>query len=93
MARDAPQSPAAEAYRNLRTAIKFMSLDRPIHSILVTSARPGEGKTTTATNLAVVAARSGQRVWASRRLRSCSCVSAMTTVKGLISGVIVHIPW
>ena len=60
--RDAPQSPGAEAYRALRTAIKFMSLDRPIHSILVTSARPGEGKTTTATNLAVVAARSGQRV-------------------------------
>mgnify|MGYP001815928934 CR=1 FL=1 len=60
--RDAPQSPAAEAYRALRTAIRFMSLDRPIHSVLVTSARPGEGKTTTATNLAVVAARSGQRV-------------------------------
>ncbi len=62
VARDAPQSPAAEAYRNLRTAIKFMSLDRPIRTVLVTSARPGEGKTTTATNLAIVAARSGQRV-------------------------------
>jgi capsular exopolysaccharide synthesis family protein len=60
--RDAPQSPPAEAYRALRTAIRFLSLDRPIHSLLVTSARPGEGKTTTATNLAVVASRSGQRV-------------------------------
>ena len=62
VARDAPQSPAAEAYRNLRTAIKFLSLDRPIHTVLVTSARPGEGKTTTATNLAIVASRSGQKV-------------------------------
>jgi len=62
VARDAPQSAAAEAYRNLRTAIKFMSLDRPIHTVLVTSARPGEGKTTTATNLAIVASRSGQKV-------------------------------
>jgi len=62
VARDAPQSPAAEAYRNLRTAIKFLSLDRPIRTVLVTSARPGEGKTTTATNLAIVASRSGQKV-------------------------------
>ena len=62
VARDAPQSLAAEAYRNLRTALQFMSLDRPIHTVLVTSARPGEGKTTTATNLAIVASRSGQRV-------------------------------
>ena len=60
--RDDPQSQGAEAYRGLRTAIRFMSLDRPIRTVLVTSARPGEGKTTTATNLAVAAARSGQRV-------------------------------
>jgi capsular exopolysaccharide synthesis family protein len=60
--RDGPSTPAAEAYRTLRTAIRFMALDREIRTLLVTSARPGEGKTTTATNLAVVAARAGQRV-------------------------------
>lgn len=62
VARDVPQSPAAEAYRNLCTAIPSMSLDRAIHTVLVTSARPGEGRTTTATNLAVTASRSGQKV-------------------------------
>jgi succinoglycan biosynthesis transport protein ExoP len=60
--REHPHSPAAEAFRSLQTAIKFLGLERPLKTLLVTSARPGEGKTTTATNLAITAARSGQRV-------------------------------
>jgi capsular exopolysaccharide synthesis family protein len=60
--REHPHSPAAEAFRHLQTAIKFLSLERSLHTVLVTSPRPGEGKTTTATNLAITAARSGQRV-------------------------------
>ena len=54
-----PRSPAAEAYRTLRTNIEFASLDNPATTILVTSSIPGEGKTTTAANLAAVFAQTG----------------------------------
>jgi capsular exopolysaccharide synthesis family protein len=54
-----PRSPAAEGYRTLRTNIEFASVDGPTKSILITSAIPGEGKTTTAANLAVVLAQTG----------------------------------
>jgi succinoglycan biosynthesis transport protein ExoP len=56
---DEPSSPAAEAYRTLRTSLQFLSLDRPIRSLLVTSPNAGEGKTTTIANLGVVLARAG----------------------------------
>lgn len=58
----APLSPAGESYRTLRTAVTFVDLDRPLRTLLVTSPSPGEGKTTTATNLAVALAQSGERV-------------------------------
>jgi capsular exopolysaccharide synthesis family protein len=54
-----PKSPVAEAYRTLRTNIEFASVDDPARLILVTSAIPGEGKTTTAANLAAVFAQTG----------------------------------
>lgn len=54
-----PRSQAAEAYRTLRTNIEFASLDTPARTILITSAIPGEGKTTTASNLAAVFAQAG----------------------------------
>jgi polysaccharide biosynthesis transport protein len=57
-----PRSPAAEAYRTVRTAVEFLSLDEPIGSLQVTSALAGEGKTTTLANLATTFARAGQRV-------------------------------
>jgi non-specific protein-tyrosine kinase len=57
-----PSSPAAEAYRTLRTNIRFSSLDRPLHTLLVTSAAPDEGKSTTLANLAVTMAQSEQRI-------------------------------
>lgn len=60
--REHPHSPASEAFRSLQTGIKFLGLERTLRTVLVTSPRPGEGKTTTATNLAITAARSGQRV-------------------------------
>lgn len=56
-----PQSPFSEAYRTLRTNIQFSSLDKPIETLMVTSSSPGEGKSTTAGNLAVVIAQSGKR--------------------------------
>lgn len=57
-----PKSPISEAYRTLRTNIQFSSVDRPISSLLITSSSPGEGKSTTAANLAVVIAQNGQSV-------------------------------
>lgn len=57
-----PRSPTAEAYRTLRTNVYYTSVDRPIKKILVTSAEPGEGKSTTISNLAVVLAQNGSRV-------------------------------
>ncbi len=58
-----PRSPIAEAYRALRTSIEFASSEeRPLRSILIASAGPGEGKTTTATNLTIVMAQGGKNV-------------------------------
>ena len=56
------QDPLAEQYKAMRTNLMFNRLDREVHTILVTSTRPGEGKTTTASNLAVVLAQAGNRV-------------------------------
>lgn len=56
-----PQSPSAEAYRSLRTAVQFLSLDRAVGTLLVTSPSSKEGRTTTVANLAVAMARAGTR--------------------------------
>ncbi len=52
-----PRSPAAEAYRTLRTNIDFSSLDRSIHTLLVASVAPHDHKSITAANLAVTLAQ------------------------------------
>lgn len=57
-----PRSPAAEAYRTLRTNIQFASLDKPLRTMLATSSVPDEGKSTTIANLAVTIAQAEQRV-------------------------------
>lgn len=57
-----PSSVVAESYRTLRTNLRFMTVGRTLRSLLVTSALPGEGKTTSAANLAVAFARTGARV-------------------------------
>lgn len=57
-----PRSPISEAYRTLRTNLEFSSLDKPIRSMVVTSAAPEEGKSTTLANLAVTIAQSGKKV-------------------------------
>jgi len=56
------QTPAAEAYRTLRTNLNYLTPPRAPHVIVITSALPGDGKTTTAVNLAVTLAHQGQRV-------------------------------
>jgi capsular exopolysaccharide synthesis family protein len=57
-----PKSPISEAYRTLRTNIEFSTIDEKIRVIMLTSAGPGEGKSTTATNLAVTYAQTGKQV-------------------------------
>ena len=57
-----PRSPIAEAYRGLRTNLTFSSLDRPLRTMLITSAGPEEGKSTVLANLAVTEAQAGRRV-------------------------------
>ena len=57
-----PRHPITEAYRSLRTNLQFSSIDESLSSLLVTSATPGEGKTTTAANIAVVLAQSDRSV-------------------------------
>jgi len=55
-------SAAAEAYRALRTSVLLSSAGRPPRTLLVTSAQPGEGKTTTAVNTAISLAQLGSEV-------------------------------
>jgi capsular exopolysaccharide synthesis family protein len=57
-----PRSPAAEAFRTLRTNILFSSLDRPLRTMLATSTAPDEGKSVALANLAITMAQSEQRV-------------------------------
>ncbi|MDE3091807.1 MAG: CpsD/CapB family tyrosine-protein kinase [Chloroflexota bacterium] len=57
-----PRSPMSEAYRTLRTNLEFSSLDKAIRSMVVTSAAPEEGKSTTLANLAVTIAQAGKKV-------------------------------
>ncbi len=57
-----PKSPISEAYRTLRTNFQLATIQTRPRSVMVTSAVPGEGKTTTAVNLAVTLADSGLRV-------------------------------
>jgi polysaccharide biosynthesis transport protein len=57
-----PRSPVSEAFRLLRTNLEFAGVDRPIRRLLVTSAGPGEGKTTVAVNLAAIIAQGGKRI-------------------------------
>lgn len=57
-----PQSQRAESFRQLRTNLQFANVSGQANSVLVTSSLPGEGKSTTATNLAIAMAEAGQTV-------------------------------
>ena len=57
-----PGGNTAEAFRMLRGNLEFVDIDGNLDTVVVTSCREGEGKTTTACNLAVTLARSGKRV-------------------------------
>jgi capsular exopolysaccharide synthesis family protein len=57
-----PKSPISEQYRMLRSNIQFSSIDHEVKVIMVTSAGPGEGKTTTSVNLAITYAQADRNV-------------------------------
>ncbi len=57
-----PRSFVSERYRSLRTNVQFANIDSPIHSIVIGSSGPMEGKTTTAVNLAISFADMGHKV-------------------------------
>ncbi|MDK2976934.1 MAG: protein-tyrosine kinase [Candidatus Marinimicrobia bacterium] len=56
-----PKSPVSEAYRSMRTNIELSGVDKPIKSVVITSAGPGEGKSTTIANLAIAFAQMEQK--------------------------------
>lgn len=58
----APKSPISEAYRTFRTNLQYTKLDRELKAILVTSPGPGEGKSTSVSNLAITMAQMGSKV-------------------------------
>ncbi len=57
-----PRSPDAEAFRSLRTNLRFSNIDTPIKTLLITSPSPADGKSTIAANLATVIAQNEQDV-------------------------------
>lgn len=57
-----PRSPIAEAYRVVRTNLQFSGIENPGGAFVITSAAPGEGKSTTAVNLGIALAQAGKRV-------------------------------
>ena len=59
--REDPRSPVSEAYRSLRTSMLYTDIDKETKSILVSSAGPGEGKTTTVANMAITYANLGKK--------------------------------
>jgi capsular exopolysaccharide synthesis family protein len=56
-----PRSPVSEAYRALRTNITFARVERPPRTLVFTSAMPGDGKSTSASNLAITLCQQGQK--------------------------------
>ena len=59
---DDPKAVISETIRTLRTNLQFASVDKELHTILITSSMPGEGKSFIAANLAVAFAQSGSKV-------------------------------
>lgn len=57
-----PRSPRSESFRTLRTNLQFLNVDSGPRTLVVSSAGPGEGKSTTTANLAIALAETGVRV-------------------------------
>ena len=91
-----PKSPAAEAYRSLRTSIQFAGLDHKCRTILMTSSSPGEGKSTTVANFGVVMAQTGSRVClidSDLRRPTLHRVFGLSNGRGLTSALLEGLPF
>lgn len=55
-------SPRSEAFRTIRTNLRYVDVDNPARAVVITSSVPGEGKSTTACNLAIALGQAGSRV-------------------------------
>ena len=90
-----PNSAIGEAYRTLRTNLRFLSVERPLRTLLVTSSVKGEGKSTTAANLAAAFAVSGVRtilVSADLRRPSVHRFFELQNSVGLVDAVLPDVP-
>ena len=90
IAQTSPNSIEAEAYRTLRANIELMANGTPCRHIAITSAAGGDGKSTTAANLAVVAAQAGHRVCvvdADVRRPTLHDVFGLRNVDGLVAAL------
>ena len=56
------KSVSSEGYRTIRANLQYINVDDPIRAFVVTSAAPGDGKTTVACNLAIALAQAGKKV-------------------------------
>lgn len=84
----ATASGAAEAYRTLRANLRFVSLEKPLRTILVTSPVAGAGKSTTAANLAAALAQDGSKVVlvsADLRRPSIHKIFGLSNSKGIVN--------
>ncbi len=90
-----PNSRVAEAARSVRTNLLFMRPDKPLHTILITSGHPREGKTSTSTTLAItLAASSGNCILVDTDLRKPRLhkVFNMTSDVGLTNYILTSEP-
>lgn len=92
---DEQATPRAEAFRQLRTNIRFLSVDRRLSSFVVTGSLPDEGKTTTAANLAIALAQAGQTIVlvdADLRRSSVADLFALSNGVGLTNVLLGDVP-
>ena len=84
-------SPVAEAHRTLRTNLRYLSVERPLRTLLVTSSVKGEGKSTTSANLAASFAIAGVRttlISADLRRPSVHKLFGFSNNEGLVDAVL-----
>ncbi len=79
-----PMAPISESYRHLRTNIQFLQAKTHVRSIVITSANPKEGKTTTVCNLAVSMAQAEKKVLLVNADLRCPMVQSLFGLKNEI---------
>jgi len=92
----APHAPRAEAFRVLRTNLQFVDIDASNKVYVVTSALPGEGKTSTSVNLALTLAQAGTRtllVECDLRRPKAAASLGLDSAVGVTTSLVGRIAW